>query len=299
MILFFAAVMQFLESDEQPFPFHVWMYYILVTIATVGYGDIAPKSTLGRIAAMALIGFAIITIPRMTNELVEKMGLQSVFARANYTPKGRFSKHIVICGDVSSTAVVDFFEELFHDDHDNSHLNAVLLLPEPPTVEMILLMRQTKYICAISYLEGTALLDVDLKRAKVELADAVFIMTNKFGLAPDEEDAKAILHNLSIQRYMNSYRKMNSISSIDSQLLYCMQLIRPENLRLMSKDDVIELDAAHVVICLNEIKMGVLAKSLIYPGANTFIMNLITTFADEDDDDEEEADKHSSKTWMK
>jgi len=299
MILFFAAVMQFLESNYQPYSFHVWMYYILVTIATVGYGDIAPQSTLGRIAAMALIGFAIITIPRMTNELVEKMGLQSVYARASYTPKGRFSKHIVICGDISSTAVVDFFEELFHDDHENSHLNAVLLLPEPPTVEMILLMRQTKYICAISYLEGSALLDVDLKRAKVELADAVFIMTNKFGLAPDEEDAKAILHNLSIQRYMNSHRKMNGGSS-DTELLYCMQLVRPENLRLMSKDDVVELDAAHVVICLNEIKMGVLAKSLIYPGANTFIMNLITTFADEDDEEEaEEVGSLSGRSWIK
>jgi hypothetical protein len=43
-----AALMQFLERDIQQFGYHTWMYYIWVTIATVGYGDIAPKSALGR-----------------------------------------------------------------------------------------------------------------------------------------------------------------------------------------------------------------------------------------------------------
>ena len=35
-----AAVMQFLEHTALPYPFHTWMYYIWVTTATVGYGDI-------------------------------------------------------------------------------------------------------------------------------------------------------------------------------------------------------------------------------------------------------------------
>lgn len=47
MILFFAAIMQFLEKSVRPVEFHTWMYYIWVTIATVGYGDIVPYTTLG------------------------------------------------------------------------------------------------------------------------------------------------------------------------------------------------------------------------------------------------------------
>lgn len=35
-ILFFAALMQFLESQDQALEFHTWTYYIMVTIATVG-----------------------------------------------------------------------------------------------------------------------------------------------------------------------------------------------------------------------------------------------------------------------
>lgn len=52
------------------------MYYMLVTIATVGYGDITPESVLGRFAAMFMIILAIIIVPQMTNELMEKLSRQ-------------------------------------------------------------------------------------------------------------------------------------------------------------------------------------------------------------------------------
>ena len=123
MILFFAAVLQFLESDFQPHEYHTWMYVVWITTATVGYGDITPKTTLGkcvsiqysgikllnsiilkknecsnlfnvrvctstgRIADMMFIAFAVVSVPKMTNELFEKMKLQSVYARAAYIPK--------------------------------------------------------------------------------------------------------------------------------------------------------------------------------------------------------------------
>jgi hypothetical protein len=117
--------------------------------------------------------------------------------------KGKFSNHVVICGDLGSTSLKGFFDELFHEDHENSELNAVLLLPSPPTIEMLFLMRDPKYILNITYLEGSALIDKDLKRAKVELADAVFIMSNKFTINPDEEDSKCILQHLSVKRYLS------------------------------------------------------------------------------------------------
>lgn len=49
---------------------------MLVTIATVGYGDITPDSELGRFSAMLMIVIAIILVPQMTNALLEKLARQ-------------------------------------------------------------------------------------------------------------------------------------------------------------------------------------------------------------------------------
>ena len=73
MILFDSAIMQYLELHEQKYEFHVWMYFLVVSISTVGYGDISPISTLGRFCAMFFICFAIIFVPQQSNTLIEKM----------------------------------------------------------------------------------------------------------------------------------------------------------------------------------------------------------------------------------
>lgn len=303
-VLFFAAVLNFLE-DAQPIKFHTWMYMVWVTITTVGYGDITPKTTLGRIADMVMIAIAIISVPKITNELIEKMNLQSVYMRATYYPKSRNSKHVVICGDISSTSLRDFFEELFHEDHENLDLSAVMLIPAPPTVDNILLMRDPAFFLVLQYLEGSALLDSDLRRAMAETAVSIFIMTNKFSKNPDEEDAKSILLSLSIKRYLSSFYQEKRA------LYYCLQLIRPENRRHLAKNDYNEVDENDIVICLNEIKMGMMAKALLYPGATTLLMNLVTSFADDDDEEEDDDERveftsgsgkqisASSKDWIK
>jgi len=73
MILFFTACIHFVEFEAHYLPYHTWVYVIWITIATVGYGDITPATTQGRFLIMIIIGFSIIIIPKMTNELLEKM----------------------------------------------------------------------------------------------------------------------------------------------------------------------------------------------------------------------------------
>lgn len=194
---------------------------------------------------------------------------------------------MIICGDISSTSMREFFAELFHEDHETTEeLNAILLLPIPPTLELIILMKDSPYSLQIHYLEGSALNSRDLRRAKPDEADAVFIMTNKFSTAPDEDDANTILLSLSIKRYIASF-------GVGSKQ-FCMQLVRPQNRKHLpthSSDEGSSSDqqaSKDLLVCINEIKMGVLAKGLMYPGANTMLMNLLCSFSGDADEDDEE-----------
>jgi hypothetical protein len=258
---------------------------MFVTVATVGYGDITPRTILGRFAAMGMIGIAIITVPDMTNDLLAKMASQSVYARARYNAKTGRSQHVLICGDIKSSSMIEFFKELFHEDHEMENLHAIVLQPGLLTHEMQLILKDPAFQLSVTYLEGSPLNDKDLNRANAEKARAVFLMTNKFSAHPDNEDAKIILQQFSIQRYLRLYSP-NQLK----RTLFCIQLIRPENKRHLvtagtnsnnrdSFNDTYE--NTNLVVCLNEIKMGVIAKAVIFPGTNTLIMNLLSSFADD------------------
>ena len=40
------------------------IYFVVVTLATIGYGDIVPESELGRAYVIVLIGIEIVLLPK-------------------------------------------------------------------------------------------------------------------------------------------------------------------------------------------------------------------------------------------
>jgi voltage-gated potassium channel Kch len=291
MLLFFASCIQYLEFQTNQFSFHTWMYFIWITLTTVGYGDITAKTVLGRIAVMIMIAVAIILIPNLTNELVEIINLESSYIRAYYSPKTQFSQHIILCGNLHALSYSSFFNQLFHEDHKNYDLTVVILSPDPPSLELLLLIKSNRY--DVQYLQGTPFSEIDLKRAKAETASAVFLLANKFSHNVDEEDARTILINLNIKQYIaSSFSLTKSLDSFQANLssvqnyrhvnLFCLQLNRSENRRHLYDDDFIEMMNHDLIICFNEIKLGIMAKSVIQPGVASFLLNLITSFSEED-----------------
>ena len=75
-------------------------YWAIVTVATVGYGDIAPQTVGGRIVAMVLIliglgilSFLVSIIVAAFNEEMDELRESSTYAELN-----RFNNFIIICG---------------------------------------------------------------------------------------------------------------------------------------------------------------------------------------------------------
>jgi hypothetical protein len=146
---------------------------------------------------------------------------------------------------------------------------------------MTAILRDPNFSIVAHYLQGSPLLDIDLVRAKADHALAIFLMGNKFSSNPDEEDAKTILQQFSIKRFIQSSQL--------SDPLFCLQLIRPENRRHLSSED--PDGDKQLVVCLNEMKMGVMAKACLFPGTSTLIFNLLTSFSDGDQDEDVPSDE--------
>ena len=86
LIVIFGALMFIIEGPEHGFnSIPQAIYWAIVTITTVGYGDISPQTPLGQlVAALAMIcGYAIIAVPtgiigaELINEYQQKSSRQA------------------------------------------------------------------------------------------------------------------------------------------------------------------------------------------------------------------------------
>ena len=95
-------VIENIGMDQYPVKlnFHEGFYFVVITIATVGFGDIAPVTDYGKLFVMLLIIYTVVVfIPMQTNELLRLMSLKSFFARKIYKSNIEIP-HIVITGYV-------------------------------------------------------------------------------------------------------------------------------------------------------------------------------------------------------
>ena len=77
------------------------VYWAIVTITTVGYGDITPHTTFGQIiAAMAMLtGYAIIAVPTgiISAELISEMQKEKTSQRCNNCERGGHDTDAIHC----------------------------------------------------------------------------------------------------------------------------------------------------------------------------------------------------------
>jgi hypothetical protein len=126
---------------------------VIVTLSTVGYGDIVPTSVVGHILSICLFVFAIILIPKQTGELINLMDMQKVYQRAFYKSTKR-NEHLVLTGFINTQDLSNFFEELYHQDHGNKEITAVIFEQKNMSPEMGTLLTNFKQSNSIKYLQG-------------------------------------------------------------------------------------------------------------------------------------------------
>ncbi|OQR98584.1 calcium-activated potassium channel subunit alpha-1 [Achlya hypogyna] len=238
-------------------PLFDWMYCIAVSMTTVGYGDIAPKTRLGRLAMGCMILFTFVVLPLQVNALVALMSERSKFT----TRYSEYKRHptavlLSVSDGINPTMLRHFLREFFHPDSPNWNENVVILHLKPPGPEMLKIIHQ--YEPRVTYIIGSPLNVYDQKRAALREAVACFITTSRSGA---DVDQKCSLLTAVCRRIMAPTVPILTQVLSTGSVQHCI------------------FSGATCVVSVEQIKLSLLSKSISVVGASTLLANLMTTVA--------------------
>ncbi|XP_073942703.1 calcium-activated potassium channel slo isoform X2 [Choristoneura fumiferana] len=260
-----AGIIHLLENSGDPLDFSnsqqlsYWtcVYFLIVTMSTVGYGDVFCHTVLGRtfLVFFLLVGLAMFasSIP----EIIELVGSRSKYSGELKREHGK--RHIVVCGHITYESVSHFLKDFLHEDREDVDVEVVFLHRKPPDLELEGLFK--RHFTTVEFFQGTIMNPIDLQRVKVHEADACLVLANKYCQDPDAEDAANIMRVISIKNYSDDIRVI-------------IQLMQYHNKAYLLNIPSWDWKQGDDVICLAELKLGFIAQSCLAPGFSTMMANL-------------------------
>ncbi|KAL3657924.1 hypothetical protein V7S43_017123 [Phytophthora oleae] len=234
------------------------IYFVCITIATVGFGDVAPKSSLGKAFDVGLICFAGALIPIQISGYSYILSRETAFDKKYEPDKG--TQHVLLCGEVENGALLFFLYNWLHkDDERRTRRKVVILAPTLPSNDLRRVLLHPDYEQRVLYLQGSAMVAADLQRAAAPTAEFCFVMVKKHSGTLDQNDTAANLITCSV-------RKNNRHAPLH------VQVSKFDNTRHF------HISGATAVICLEQLKLAFFGKCLWIRGLNPFLGNLIHKF---------------------
>uniref|UniRef100_A0A7S2HRB2 Potassium channel domain-containing protein n=1 Tax=Zooxanthella nutricula TaxID=1333877 RepID=A0A7S2HRB2_9DINO len=301
LVLFGSAAMMALENLEDPpelvsvrdgdWTFVSSVYFVAISVATVGYGDLAPTTIVGRVAAVAAVIGGLFVLASALHGISRMMVLQSLGGGS--FKAGVRTKLVIVSGSPSAAMCKDFLVEIFHEDHaeDAEDLHVVFLFPKGgPSMDEVKRHLDKKENVSIAVRVTVLLgsvLDVDhLQRVSAAKAQAFFILPNMQSNDSEQEDAENIIRMMAIKQFLPSARIVLLLLKADS--------------RYTLEDSGVGRQGAEgeeiTIIAVDQFKMELVGKNLDAHGFAPFICNLCKSVGEDAVPDDEAGD---TPEWIK
>jgi len=147
------------------------------------------------------------------------------------------------------------------------------MIPRCPDANTDMELKTPAYLNTVCYIEGNPLEPDKLKKMLVEKAKAVVILSDKLSLDANQADTHTILQAMVIKNYL-SQRNANTH--------LCMQLLKPESIThyKLSLNEEERKNENDQIVCIESMKLSLLAKSCLCPGLVALVTNLIKSSLD-------------------
>lgn len=235
------------------------LYFGVVSVSTVGYGDIVAVTTLGRTVVCFSLAGGLILIALLSARLIDII----TEARAG---GGRINNSgnktiVLVCGDADTEQLNRVLSELFHAEHEvaRKFVHASILFDDAvySPVARRWFGEHTILAPLVSYLRGSVFQARDLERAGANSSSlqAIFVL-QRFSAS---DDSSNILRVLALRR-----------AAPHVPLL--VQLSNSSHKAFVQSTGV----AAHNIFCLDALRSGLLAANVETPGTIPLLCNLFS-----------------------
>jgi hypothetical protein len=166
----FVCLLSFSEKDSFSENLEYWftaLYFVIVTITTLGYGDIIPLSISAKFLAIAILLSALILIPILISE-----AWNDILSRPKYFGHLSMEKdefHVCICGIVDYELLHRFCNEVYTSSRDDfrdirKRLIVVVMSPNQPSDNVLMLINSPYFRKRLNFFIGSCKSFVDLRR---------------------------------------------------------------------------------------------------------------------------------------
>uniref|UniRef100_A0A8C1YQW0 RCK N-terminal domain-containing protein n=1 Tax=Cyprinus carpio TaxID=7962 RepID=A0A8C1YQW0_CYPCA len=230
------------------------LYFCVVTFSTVGFGDVTPQIWPSQLLVVIMICVALIVLPIQFEQLAF-LWMERQKSGGNYSRyRAQTEKHVVLCVScLKIDLLMDFLNEFFAHPRLQDYY-VVILCPAEMDVQVRRILHIPLWAQRVIYLQGSALKDQDLMRAKMDDAEACFILSNRFEVDRFAADHQTILRAWAVKDFAPNCP------------LY-VQILKPEN--------KFHIKFADHVVCEEEFKYAMLALNCVCPATSTLITLLI------------------------
>jgi len=203
------------------------MWWSVVTLTTVGYGDISPQTGLGKMVGAVLMVVGMVTLALFAG-IVGNTLLHAVMRiREEWTRMSTAMNHVVVCG---------------YDPGARMLLDAILAEIDPVHTELYVFApgaRPADVPADYRWIEGDPTKESELDKARITHADAVLVVGART-LNPQDADARTILTTFTIR----AFARRNPVTPPRKRPLYVIsEILDAENVdhaRAAGADEVIE-----------------------------------------------------------
>ncbi|BBN17112.1 protein MpBK2A [Marchantia polymorpha subsp. ruderalis] len=243
-------------------------YFLIVTVSTVGYGDITPKTVLGQLVTIVTIVVALTILPLQIGRITT-LAYRRPYGGSYSARKIVGSRFLIISGSISVQSIQNFLAEFYNpirsEDLQAYPLRVVILAPFSPTFELKQVL--SLYDDLVEFIEGSPVRQSDLERVSADKAMAFFLLADHDAPDPQVEDSAQIVRALAVHRFCRGQRHRR-----DMRIL--LEVLDPETQTSAVWD---ESHAGGIeVICPVKVHYKMMARSCLVRGLYTLITNLFT-----------------------